>query len=310
MSKPFLTYEDQIIKLEADKNLIIDDKEYCKNTLKKIGYYSLIGGYKKPFRNPMTRKYINNVSFNDIVAIYTFDRKLRSLVMEYICSIERKFSNALSYGFCELFGEDQSYYLDSTKYTSTNTNDVNKLLNILKYNANISTEHDYLKYHRKKYKNVPLWVLLHGITFGQISKMYSLVIPQVKSRVCQHFSNLNPKELEQYIKVLVLFRNVCAHNECLFSHKAYSEIPDTQIHRKLNISMTGTHYDCGKHDLFAIVIAIRYLLSKEDYLNFKKQLCALVKDYCKSSKQISEQQLYEYMGFPANWKSIGRYKNI
>lgn len=56
MPKPFLTFEAQISYLETDKNLLIQDHDYAKNMLKRIGYFSLIGGYKLPFKNPTTKK--------------------------------------------------------------------------------------------------------------------------------------------------------------------------------------------------------------------------------------------------------------
>lgn len=310
MNKPHLSYEQQVAKLRDDKNLIINDETYCQDMLCKIGYFSLIGGYKQPFRDPMTRKYIGDTTFDDIVALYSFDQKLRSLVMEYICVIERKFSNAMSYGFCEIFGEEQKYYLDPMNYRAKNLSDVTKLISILSYNANLNTEHTYINHQRSTYHNVPLWVLLHALTFGQISKMYLYALPQIKSRVCRQFINVNQRELEQYMKVLVLFRNVCAHNECLFSFKAYSEIPNTLVHKKLNISTTGGHYDKGKRDLFAIFIAVRYLLPKEDFKELKKRFLILVREYIRKSKRVTEEQILDYMGFPINWKNISLYKNI
>ena len=65
MSKPFLTYDDQIKKLTADKQMKITDPAYAKTILKDIGYFSLIGGYKTPFIDPMTRVYQNDTSFED-----------------------------------------------------------------------------------------------------------------------------------------------------------------------------------------------------------------------------------------------------
>lgn len=310
MNKPHLTYEQQVLKLRNEKNLIINDKDLCKEMLCKMGYFSLIGGYKKPFRDPMTRKYVGNTTFEDILALYSFDQKLRSLVMEYVCAIERKFSNAMSYGFCEYFGEEQIHYLDPSNYKSKKPKEISKLINILEYNANTNNEHDYINHQRDTYHNVPLWVLLHALTFGQISKMYQYVIPQVKSRVCRQFDNINQRELEQYMKLLVIFRNVCAHNECLFSYKAYSEIPDTLLHSKLEITTTGGHYDNGKVDLFAVFIAVRYLLSKSDFIELKRRFLLLIKEYTKKSNRITEEQLYSYMGFPEKWKSISRYKKI
>lgn len=45
MPKPFLTYDEQIHKLEHEKELIINDKIYARKQLQKIGYFALIGGY-------------------------------------------------------------------------------------------------------------------------------------------------------------------------------------------------------------------------------------------------------------------------
>ena len=80
MAKPFLTYDEQIEKLINEKKLIINDSESAKEVLKNIGYFSLIGGYKTPFIDPMTRIYQNGASFNDILALYHFDLSLRELI--------------------------------------------------------------------------------------------------------------------------------------------------------------------------------------------------------------------------------------
>lgn len=73
MAKPFLTYDEQITKLIDEKHLYIPNPAYAKTILKDIGYFSLIGGYKTPFINPMTRIYQNNISFEDILSLYQFD---------------------------------------------------------------------------------------------------------------------------------------------------------------------------------------------------------------------------------------------
>ena len=39
MAKPFLTYEQQIEKLQDEKGLIINDKEYAKAMLKQNSYF-------------------------------------------------------------------------------------------------------------------------------------------------------------------------------------------------------------------------------------------------------------------------------
>ena len=48
--KQFSTYDEQITFLEEKKDLIITDKEYARRMLLKIGYFSLINGYKEVFK--------------------------------------------------------------------------------------------------------------------------------------------------------------------------------------------------------------------------------------------------------------------
>ena len=51
MNKDFLTYDQQPDYLENKKKLIIPDRKYAKEMLERYSYYSLIGGYKQPFKH-------------------------------------------------------------------------------------------------------------------------------------------------------------------------------------------------------------------------------------------------------------------
>lgn len=310
MPKPFLTYQQQLNKLTIDKKLIISDNSFALEKLQDIGYFKLIGGYKAPFRDPMTRVYINNTTFEDVFALYEFDNQLGELIFHYLCQVEKKMRSLISYAFCETYGEQQSAYLSAANYNQTKANryGITKLIYILSRLANTNMEYDYLVYQRRVYQNVPLWVLMNALTFGQLSKMYSVLPTRVRKKVSKNFYHVSDKELEQYLKVLVLYRNVCAHNERLFSHAVYSEVPDTILHAKLGITKNGNQYVCGKKDLFSVVIAFRYLLVKKDFCDFKRELSKIIGRYMKKSHRLSEEQLLKEMGFPGNWKMITRYR--
>lgn len=105
MPKPFLTYEQQLAKLRDEKHLVISDEESASNKLKRIGYYSLISGYKHLFRIPNQKNYKDGVSFDEIVALYEFDESLRELFLHYLLHIERHMHSLLSYYFTEKNGE-------------------------------------------------------------------------------------------------------------------------------------------------------------------------------------------------------------
>lgn len=155
---------------------------------------------------------------------------------------------------------------------------------------------------------MPLWALVNAMTFGQVSKMYSCLKPHVKAEVAKQYEHVNEKELETFVKVLVLFRNCCAHGERLFSHTVYTDISDTSLHSKLGIAKTGKQYVKGKHDLFAAVISLRYLMPNDEFLPFKKRLQSLIAGFVQSSGAIQEEDLLSLMGFPENWRKITSYK--
>ena len=90
MAKPYLDINQQIQNLISNKGLIINDAAYARQKLTDISYVSLIGGYKVPFINPMTRKYVGNTTFEDIVALYKFDKDLRLLTFGCITTVEEK----------------------------------------------------------------------------------------------------------------------------------------------------------------------------------------------------------------------------
>ena len=310
MPKPFLSFDDQLHHLEQNKNLIIADPAYAKTMLQQIGYFGLIGGYKTPFKNPTTKKYCDGTRFEDIVALYKFDENLRELFLKYILQIERHIRSLLSYYFTEKYGEQQCHYLNSASYSTDPrlSRDVARLISTLNNLANHNCDYPYINHQRQAYGNVPLWVLVNGVTFGSLSKFYCFLTPDLKTKVAKNFDKVNTRQLEQFLSVITKFRNVCAHNERLFSYQTRNDIPDMPLHSKLGITKRGTQYIYGKHDLFAVVIAFRYLLPNEDFKKFKASLCRIVRHYLHSNHALSESALYEYMGFPTNWATLTRFQ--
>ena len=151
-------------------------------------------------------------------------------------------------------------------------------------------------------------MLTNALTFGNISKMYMLLPQDIQIKISKNYSSVNESQLISILAVMVKFRNVCAHGERLFTYRTTDSIPDLPIHMKLKIAQKGTQYVNGKNDLFAVVIALKYMLSDSWYKEFVKELKALIDKYLKKHDSISEQELYEKMGFPENWRTITRYK--
>lgn len=312
MAKPFLTY-DQQIQLLRRKKLVIEDETTARETLHRYGYFSLVSGYKDLLKNPTTKNYQDGVTFQDLVAVYQFDEALRGLTFRYLLQIERHMRSALSYTFCDKFGDGQTAYITAQNYDisiPTKQHGVSKLIEkhiqpLLDYHSS----YPYIEHHKQKYQNVPLWVLINTFTFGTLSKFYEFSQSQIQSAVSKEFDAINESQLRQILKVLTDFRNICAHSERLFTHRcAKYDIPDLPLHKKLMIPKNGREYINGKRDYFAVVLIFRYLLPHSEFLRYKKDLAKLMDSLCEETQKIAASDLLQMMGMPINWKKITRYQ--
>lgn len=312
MGKPFFTYEQQIQKLR-DKNMVIDDEAIVEDGLRRYGYFALVSGYKDLLKNPTTKNYYDGTTFQDIVAVYQFDESLRELTLRYLLHIERHLRSSLSYAFCEHFGDSQAAYLSSSNFdtsTASKKSEVNRLItHHLSKLTSKPTNYPYIEHHKRAYKNVPLWCLVNALTFGTLSKFYEYSKPQVQSSLSKEYEVINEGQLKQILEVLTDFRNVCAHNERLFTHRcAKHDIPDLPLHKKLSLPKRGKEYIYGKRDYFSVVLSLRYLLPHKDFLSFKAQLSKLMDKLVMGNQQITMEQLLEMMGLPKNWKKISSFR--
>lgn len=311
MSKPYLNIQQQIDKLSNKKRLIISNPAYAEKKLTEIGYFPLIGRYGVPFTNPMTRKFHEGTTFEDVVALYDFDKSLRELTLGCLFQVEQMIGQLITDSFCSKFGENQSAYLSASSYTASPKKhaNVSKLIKKLTWLADSDMNHEYIIRQRKAYGNVPLWVLRNALTFGSLSAMYSLLLPQQQSRISKAYPYVTENELARYLNALTFFRNICAHSECLYSHHMSQQyFPDKPLHAKLGIPLKGKQYIQGKNDYFGLVIALRYLLPSDAFLAYKRSLKKLINGFPRKNIHLPLSDLLGYMGMPENWDKLTIYR--
>lgn len=304
--KPFLAYNEQIEKLVKDKKLIINDIEYAKKLLKEHGYFSLISGYKQPFKSK-TGLYKNNTSINDIYALYNFDNELRSIILSGTLMVENHVKSLISYSFCEINGYEHKEYLDATKYNyiPANQDGINDLICRLRNIINESEKYKYIHHQKQNYNNIPLWAMMKALTLGSVSKMYSFLPQSIQSKVAMEFKHVNENDLERMLDLLSRVRNVCAHNERLFDYRYYKgAINDTFIHSHLNLRQNKGQYVQGKSDLFAVLISLKYLIDNNKFEQISDSINDCINKLFRNTRQIQRLQLYKFMGFPNNWNEM------
>lgn len=304
MAKPFQTYDDLLIFLQKEKNLVIEDTDQAKHTLAKTGYFSLITGYKDTFKNPTTGKYMDGTTFEDIYRLYQFDNELRNIFLKYMLIAERSVKSSLAYHFSAAYGENQTEYLSLSHYmpTASMQHGIQKLLHVFHYQLSYKNEHDYINHYKAKHHNVPLWIMVQVLTIGQLSHMFDYLKASVPIKVCNDFQQISRKDMHSFLSIMTKHRNVCAHGERFFNYVTKDSITDTLIHKKLRIPQKDGRYQMGKNDIFSEVIILKYLLDREDFRSFYYELKHCLKDHAPGEGILVS------MGFPENWTSIIRLK--
>ena len=299
--KKFLTYEQQVQKL-YDKKLEIPNCQEVIELLKKYSYFNLVNGYKAPFKNK-DGNYKKGTSINDIYSLYIFDDAFRHILMKYILIVELDVKSLLSYSFCEKFGENQSEYQNAMnyKYTPNNQRDINELIQIITKQINNAWKFFYVDHQKKKHNNIPLWVLIKTLTFGNMSKMYSLQQDCIKSDIAKEFPLIKENQLSIILDILTRYRNVCAHNERLFDFKyQQSRLKTTMIHRYFNLYTNNP----SASNLFDVIIFLKYLLNEYEFSSLVEDIDFILQKLSRETNQIQKSQILKLMGFPQNWKDI------
>ena len=306
MEKIFKTIDEQIYILNS-RNVVIDDYDKAYNLLSKNNYYYLINGYKNLFIDSKTKeeKYINGTKLDELYALYEFDKNIKINFLKYLLLIENEIDTYIAYEFSKSYGHKN--YLLPTNFCNSNSkqfliesfiNDVDLEIGYQYKNCN-----EMIIHYLDNYKYVPLWVLVRILSFGKISKFYSLMKPKEQNEISRKY-NLRIHEFRIILHNLTLIRNVCAHDEKLYDIKIKNRISSTIYHKKLKIDNKNGNYQYATRDLFSIIIILKLLLEKEQFSRFYNEIIKSIEELKKELHTISIDKVLYKMGFPQNYKKL------
>lgn len=325
--KPFLNIDMQVQKL-IDRGLIIESLEETKRILLKTTYYDVINGYKdifleKKINDTDEDKFLPNTKFDDLIVLYNLDKNIRNYIFNSVLEIECNFYSALSYCISEKYGEKHEIYLKKENYKAGKLQSYNKKYereNLLwKINKKIrEAEEQPLKYYVHKYGNVPPWILVKSLTFGELLVLYKLSTSDIKDNVLKILLGSEPTEDEKefFAKSMELFnkfRNRAAHGGRMYNYKSNIEIPYRKwVFDILGITKEQYNRDVGKRDNGAFLLALLNFHKNDGkritefvaYLNFE------VKRYIEK-QPFHATSIFEYLGIPFDFddKIMTCYRN-
>jgi abortive infection bacteriophage resistance protein len=94
------TFEEQINILRG-RGLVINNEDTAKRTLQRINYYRL-SAYGLSLKQDDI--YHSDATFDQMLALYEFDRKFRYIIMEMVEQVEIAFRTHISYYIAHTYG--------------------------------------------------------------------------------------------------------------------------------------------------------------------------------------------------------------
>lgn len=306
MEKIFKTIDEQIDILKS-RNIIIDDYDKAYTLLSKNNYYYLINGYKDLFIDFTSKKekYINGTKLHELYALYGFDKDIKISFLKYLLLIENEIDTYIAYEFSKSYGHKN--YLVPTNFCNSSSKQplIEKFIKDvdLEIGYQYKNSNEMIMHYLDNYNYVPLWVLVRILSFGKISKFFSLMKPKEQNAISRKY-NLRIHEFRVVLHNLALIRNICAHDEKLYDIKMKSRISSTIYHNKLKIENKNGNYQYATRDLFSIVIALKMLLEKEQFSTFYMEIINNIEKLKKELHTISIDKVLYKMGFPKNYKNL------
>ena len=311
MKREFKTIEEQIEILKS-KGLKFKNEENAKHILLRENYYYLTEEYENVFMDlkRSTEKkdvFMPDTYFEELYAIYNMDREFRNLIFDYINLIETHVKSYVSYTFSKKYGYKdylkRENFIEGKKFDKN----VNKLLNEIEKNRNrnFKTPGSNEKKYLDENGILPLWVLVKAFTFGNITNFYGLMKMQEKEEVAKLYKS-NPYSLSQYLKMLNIVRNICAHGDILFNIRTVRRLyeSDCKELEELEIEKKDNKYICGTNDLFAIIIIIKKLITPGEFSKMFIKIENILSDVREELDVLSFKNLLKSMGFPSNYNML------
>ena len=306
--KTFKTLDEQI-EILKNKGLIINDEEQAKEILFRENYF-FISGYRHLFqRNNIDNQFIAGTTFEELYGTFTFDRNIRNIMFKYILIVENNVKSIIGYQMSRKYGYKEKDYLNPKNFNQDNIKirQVYDVLNKVKRQIRVNgKQHAATSHYMMNYGYVPMWILVKVLSFGIISEVYGIL--KIEDQISiSSFYKLNSSTLTIYLQLLSNFRNLCAHEDILYDHRTQKVIPDTKYHTFLNINKKDDIYEYGKNDLFALIIILKEMLTKEEFDDMLYQIGYEVDVLDGKVDSVSLKVILNKMGFPDNFREI---KNI
>lgn len=304
--KEFKTLDEQL-GIFKSKGLTINDEEEARNILLKENYF-FINGYRRVLMvSSKEKKFVKGATFDELYAIFMFDRELRNILFKNLLIIENNIKSIMSYKLSVKYGYKEKNYLKESNFTTDNKDKrrVNDVINKMKRQIRVNSQnHSATLHYITNYGYIPLWVLVKVLSFGLINELYGILKPEDQKEIADLYG-IEMEDMEVYLSLLANYRNLCAHEDIVFDHRTQKYISNTKYHNELKIKQDEFgEYIKGKNDIFALIIILKQMLTKDEFMHMMDEINLKLQDLTWQIKSVKIEKLYDTLGFPENYMDL------
>jgi abortive infection bacteriophage resistance protein len=303
-AKAPLSIDDQAKRLQ-ERGLICSSPERLKHYLAHIGYYRL-SAYWLPFESPpaedqrRNHQFLPDTTFDAVLHLYIFDRKLRLIVMDAVERIEVAVRTRWAGAMALRHGPHAQMSSDLFKNPWQHARDLAKVAAELE-----ESSETFIVHYKKRYSEPylpPIWAVVETMSLGTLSRwLKNTRDNDVKKEVMQGLQMPTIEILESVLHALTPVRNVCAHHGRLWNRRFAISLPDIKRLGDRMVHSSAPHHQA--HHLFNFLVVIEYLMSTINPRgSWKKRLVDLL-----STVGGAEQRA---MGFPADWQTRSPWQEV
>ncbi len=300
MSIPYVKhYQDvpDLIFLLKKRGLTISDELKARNYLTHIGYFRLSAYFYPLLQLPKTaHNYKTASTFEQVLNLYRFDRKLRLLVFNEIEKIEVAIRSIMVNTACQHFNDafwiTQNLYFYNQSYFNSSIAEIDSEL--------IKSKEDFIEHFKNTYNDLypPSWMIAEILPLGNICRIYkNLNDTGLKKKIASQFG-LQPQAFESWIMTIGGLRNMCCHHSRLWNRVLPLR---TSLPQKTQFFWLNSPSAVNVQRVYFRLCMIQYLLFSVSPQNtFKEKLIDLLCKY--PGVDITA------MGFTADWRDEPLWK--
>lgn len=315
-NKPYLIFEQQLDLLKS-RGLEVTNSDAALEYLHRLGYYRL-SGYWYPCRKPNASteyqsqsariqradEFMPEARFQDAVALYVFDKKLKLLILDVIERVEVAFRVEIAY----LLGKkDKFAYTNPSLLHGNFTKKIDPKTGKTRYQDWLykhdqliyRSKEDFVEHYKTKYGlPLPIWFSIELWDFGLLSTFYKGMAIKDKIEIAEKYGIFDFQVMESWLRCINYVRNVVAHHSRLWNRNLIDQpkLPKQEKTQGFGCYIGNTHVTSRVYIVLCILSHfMKYVCPNSSW---QSRLVDLV-----GSFPATTYFKIQDMGFPDDWEN-------